>query len=158
MTLIFPNKANVLIPYFCQVNTLRQFYAWTSYSVTLLFDLATCWWLRPFSLAIIATGIIGVSAELSVCRRNYRCVSWIIGVSAELSVCRCEKTVRIVDWICTRFSCAKFNVIVVSRCWRSKSFNCTRRILCNIFTLFRWNRSILCLHLLEFPQHQNAFI
>ena len=33
-------------------------------------------------------GIIGVSAELSACRRNYRRVGGIIGVSAELSECQ----------------------------------------------------------------------
>ena len=61
MTLIFPNKANVLIPYFCQVNTLRQF------------------WQRVDDFDLSRSQLLPWA--LSVCRRNYRCVGGIIGVS-----------------------------------------------------------------------------
>ena len=113
------------------------------------FDLSrSCCKLLPWTLSACRQnyrcvgGIIGVSAELSACRQNYRCVGGIIGVSAELSACR--RNHRCVGGIIGvsaellklhTFQLCEVQCFVVSPCWRSKRFNCTRRNRCNIFTL-----------------------
>ena len=108
-------ELSFLTPYFCQVNALRHVYV----TARLRYGTFTR---EPITQSHVTVGFGNVwitstfsRAVLNYRQGHYRHVDGIIGMSSSQNPCASS----------TEFahdSVAKLNVIVVSRCWRSKRF------------------------------------